>query len=251
MPGLNLLIDMLDTLDASTSSADTWQRLVGLYEGAGASFFVLGELDQATGEIIFLQSTMNRPWLDHWVDRNYANVDPHCPKKGIPPKKLETVTTLHSKRNLWPVDSDPKQRIFFDELAEAGYHGASSIPCPLGDTSRVRLVAFGAGAGDEGFMRSPIFHTLSLLAPVAALRGAQLEGRHPDIFIKAGPKLSTRERDVLSLLASGQLNARIAERLKITEPTVRKHVTSARIKLGCATREQAVAVAVSRGLISL
>src|SRR5262249_4937621 len=44
--------------------------------------------------------------------------------------------------------------------------------------------------------------------------------------------LSARERDVLMLLAEGLSNRRIAERLSISETTVRHHLTSIFAKLG-------------------
>ncbi|WP_392665079.1 response regulator transcription factor [Amaricoccus sp. B4] len=77
-----------------------------------------------------------------------------------------------------------------------------------------------------------------------------MERKDPQVFVDRRPRLTARERDVLCLLANGHLNARIAERLGISEPTVRAHMISARRKLGCATREQAVAVAITLGLIS-
>jgi len=44
--------------------------------------------------------------------------------------------------------------------------------------------------------------------------------------------LSTRERDVLALMAEGRSNVGIGRRLWITEPTVEKHVSSILTKLG-------------------
>ncbi|MGP4101441.1 helix-turn-helix domain-containing protein [Nonomuraea sp. KM90] len=44
--------------------------------------------------------------------------------------------------------------------------------------------------------------------------------------------LSTREREVLSLMAEGRSNAGIARRLWVTEGTVEKHVRSILTKLG-------------------
>ncbi len=63
--------------------------------------------------------------------------------------------------------------------------------------------------------------------------------------------LSTRQREVLSLLAEGMMSARIAETLGISEAAVAQHFAKARKALGANTREHALALAMSRGLISL
>jgi pimeloyl-ACP methyl ester carboxylesterase/DNA-binding CsgD family transcriptional regulator len=59
--------------------------------------------------------------------------------------------------------------------------------------------------------------------------------------------LSSREREVLSLIAEGLANAEIAERLGISEKTVRNHVSNVFDKLGVWTRAQAIVFARDRG----
>jgi len=66
-----------------------------------------------------------------------------------------------------------------------------------------------------------------------------------------GLQLSPREREILNLLAAGLGNKQIAWQLKISEHTVKFHVTSIFNKLNVSSRAQAVAVGVRRGLIIL
>jgi DNA-binding NarL/FixJ family response regulator len=63
--------------------------------------------------------------------------------------------------------------------------------------------------------------------------------------------LSAREKEVLMLLAKGRRNQTIATELKITEGTVKHHVSSILDKLGVADRTEAVAVAINRGIIRI
>jgi DNA-binding NarL/FixJ family response regulator len=63
--------------------------------------------------------------------------------------------------------------------------------------------------------------------------------------------LTRREIDVLDLLAEGLPNKRIAERLHISDQTVKFHVASIYAKLGAANRTDAVRRAVRRGLLTL
>jgi DNA-binding NarL/FixJ family response regulator len=59
--------------------------------------------------------------------------------------------------------------------------------------------------------------------------------------------LSSREREVLALITQGLGNAQIAERLSISEKTVRNHVSNLFDKLGVWTRAQAMVFAIERG----
>lgn len=63
--------------------------------------------------------------------------------------------------------------------------------------------------------------------------------------------LTERELDVLRLLASGASNRRIAQRLGITENTVKAHVAAVLAKLDAATRTEAVTNALRAGLLML
>ena len=63
--------------------------------------------------------------------------------------------------------------------------------------------------------------------------------------------LTPRENEVLQMLASGLGNKEIAAKLNISEHTVKFHVASILGKLGAATRTEAVALGIRRGLVLL
>jgi DNA-binding NarL/FixJ family response regulator len=68
---------------------------------------------------------------------------------------------------------------------------------------------------------------------------------------RGGPfDLTTREREVLGLVAAGRTNRQIAEDLFITEKTAGVHVSNILGKLGVERRTEAAAIAHQRGLIS-
>jgi DNA-binding NarL/FixJ family response regulator len=63
--------------------------------------------------------------------------------------------------------------------------------------------------------------------------------------------LTARERGVLQHIAGGNRNRDIADRLFISEETVKVHVKHIMEKLGASDRTEAVAIAVRRGIIQL
>ena len=65
--------------------------------------------------------------------------------------------------------------------------------------------------------------------------------------IAALDELTAREREVLELVARGSDNSKIANRLKISEKTVRNHVSLIFGKLGVNSRAEAVARARDAG----
>ncbi len=59
--------------------------------------------------------------------------------------------------------------------------------------------------------------------------------------------LSSRERQILALIAEGLSNTEIAERLAISEKTVRNHTSNLFDKLGVWSRAQAIVFARDHG----
>ena len=74
---------------------------------------------------------------------------------------------------------------------------------------------------------------------------------YPPVYQRAAdafPALTTREREVLELIAQGLDNAQIAARLDLSEKTVRNNITHIFDKIGVENRSQAIVLARESGL---
>jgi len=63
--------------------------------------------------------------------------------------------------------------------------------------------------------------------------------------------LTSRESEVLQLVAKGYTNARIAQKLGISKRTVRFHLGNIFARLGVSNRTEAVVEAIRRGLVEM
>jgi DNA-binding NarL/FixJ family response regulator len=89
----------------------------------------------------------------------------------------------------------------------------------------------------------------SLFSPEIAARLMQFFASfEPASRTELFPELTEREREILSLIADGQTNAEIAEKLVISMKTVRNHVSNIFSKLQVADRAQAAIRAREAGL---
>ncbi|WP_432018072.1 response regulator [Streptomyces sp. 1222.5] len=118
-------------------------------------------------------------------------------------------------------------------------------------------------AGASGFLLKDIrpaelVDAIRLTARGDALLAPTVLSRVLDRFLRTTPDpvpppslrdLSGREREVLTLIGQALSNAEIAERLRLSEATVKNHVTAVLRKLGLRDRVQAVVAAYDNGLV--
>ena len=142
-------------------------------------------------------------------------------RRGIPARVLVLTT--------YDTDSDVLSAI---EAGATGYL--------LKDAPRAELVrAVRAAANGEAVLAPSV--AARLMSRVRAPAGRGVRGEEP---------LSTRELEVLELVAAGHTNKEAAARLFISEATVKTHLLHIYAKLGVSDRAAAVAEGFNRGLLT-
>jgi DNA-binding NarL/FixJ family response regulator len=89
-----------------------------------------------------------------------------------------------------------------------------------------------------------------IVVPGSVLRGLLgRDGRLARVTPKTAPLLTVRERQILELLVQGKTGPQIARALTVSPATVRTHIGNLLSKMGVHSRLQAVAYALSRGMV--
>lgn len=159
---------------------------------------------------------------------------------------------------IWDLGWEPEESLnLLHELAADTMEGNLRFVALLPEVDQVPAIA---SAGVQGLLLRNISSEQLLAAVTAAAN--DLVVLDPEIMaalLPAGPleemtpveELTPREREVLQLLAEGLANKAIAQRLEISEHTVKFHVNAIMSKLGVQSRTAAVVRATRLGLILL
>lgn len=150
------------------------------------------------------------------------------------------------------------------DLQMPGLNGIEATSRILAEFPEARIIVLTTYSGDVQVLRA-----LKAGARAYILKGhdrelvetihAVMQGRKripPEIAAELAEhaiddELSAREIEVLGLIAAGNSNKQIADRLFIAEATVKSRITNILSKLGANDRAHAVTIAVKRGIIEL
>jgi DNA-binding NarL/FixJ family response regulator len=149
------------------------------------------------------------------------------------------------------------------QLADAGERGPRVLILTTFDLDEYVFDALRAGA--SGFLLKDVtaerlFDAVRVVAAGEALLAPAITRRLISEFTRLRPvsgappsaavgALTPRETEVLRLVAEGLSNPEIAQRLVVTEETVKTHVSRILAKLGLRDRTQAVVAAYESGLV--
>lgn len=224
----------------NTSSRDDLQHLIETLRSVyGVDHVVYHAVNLAGSPYAAL--TYSNEWVDHYLDAALHRVDP------VVQTAWRRFHPLDWKRLDW---SAPASRRFLRDAIEAGV-GNQGYSLPIrGPDGQFALFTVNQTSGDDLWRKFTEENARDMLLISHYFHQKVLEIEN--VAEKApGRDLSPRERDALTYLACGLGRGQVAERLQISEHTLRVYVDSARFKLGALNTTHAVALAVSGGAIHI
>ena len=137
----------------------------------------------------------------------------------------------------------PSEAAYIRGLEKWGMVDGIGIPA-YGSAARVGFVGLGGPLKPDGFETADL-DLVRIAAETSYLRYCELIVAEADDL----PRLSTRELDVLHLMAQGKSNAAIARDLELGQETVDTYVRRIFTKLNVSDRTSAVVKGVTRGFV--
>jgi DNA-binding CsgD family transcriptional regulator len=189
----------------------------------------------STDVVVF--SMIPGEWFARYDAEKYEEIDP------LAEKVVHSRLPFEWEKTIAPMDLTRRQKRFVGELREASMFDGVTVPIH-GPFGQVNGVSFMRGR-KRGVSPSDLH-----MGRVMAVQFHQAYTAIEDAGgTEPGSPLTPRERDVLLRLVEGLNNVEAAERLGISEHSIKFHVQNVCKKLGVNSRVAAVVKAIRLGLI--
>jgi len=234
-------VNLLDALDHAGNPDECWRAGSDWLAASGVRWCMYtytAERWEPGGPQRIRYCSLPAAWDEHYKAEAFFRVDPaipHC-AQSVTPMVTGIAPPARRPGSAWRL---------WDDARTMGFGGGIAIPLRLPGSQLGGFSLLTDMAGEEFLAWHANYgRWITLAAHAIDQRLLTLTG-----VPALPPRLSPRERECLTWLALGLRNARIAEKLGISRPTVELHLGNARRKLNARTREQAVARAIAFGLL--
>lgn len=228
----NAAFDFIDSLEQQTEPEALVDSFEDLIRKLGMTYFMVGNPSQpgVARDDRLIATNWPQEWFNHWSNQRYLFVDP-------------VVKRLLSSREpvRWSPSHGGVDRAGARILEEASeYRMPAGFAVPV--YNREGLVVAVSMATEHYELDRRDEYALYLAS--IYFHGKLEALRTQDMPPQRAPRLTPRERECLTWVASGKTDWEISQILTIAEQTVHEYVQNALIKLNATTRAQAVAIAI-------
>lgn len=197
-------------------------------------YHIVGDTGREYGAL-----TYDPDWVQHYISNRYFRIDP------VVSQALRSFGPLDWRTLDW--SGQDARRLLGEAVDEGVGKQGLSVPVrgPSGQFALFTVTSYANDTSWDSFQRERTGE-LILAAHYIHDRASQIMGTAAPV---RPTELSPRERDVLSLLSIGQSRTQVADKLRISEHTIKAYLDSARAKLGAMNATHAVSLALHQGLI--
>lgn len=243
----NLLIDTADKLAEARDGDAAWDAISTVATRLRATAVNAGVFVTGTGSIAWMRSTMNPLWLEEYAGDALHEVDPllKASMAGEPPR----IYDVEFQQRLGLPDS--RYRQLHGSMMGYGYRYMLTHSWQHGPENKCLVLSC---EDDPTHLFGP--GTARAFSAVASMLSCRMEPpgagtSEARAFGTSWQMLDPREAEILSRLAQGMTEDDIAERVGLSEADVLRVIASAAGKMRAGSRDEALALAVLRGLLTL
>lgn len=243
----NLLIDTADTLAQARDGEDAWAGVNAVAGRLNANAVNAGVFLRGTESIAWMRSSMKPGWLEEYAGAGLADTDPllRASMAGAPPALYDVAARMPDR------SGDARMRRLHARMLEHGYRYMLTHAWFEGPQNKCLVLSceddpadlFGPGTA-RAFSAVSAMLSYSVHPPGADNPAARAFGSE-------WRALTQREADVLAWLAGGLSEDAIADRIGRDRTEVSRVIFAASAKMRAESRDQAIALAMMRGLLAL
>ncbi len=246
----NFLIDLMDRLRDSSSPDACWSIGARAFRDCGSAYLTVGTAPSHAPSSISIRSTTPEALMRDYIAQRMSLADPWmrlCAGSASPAE-------IAVERSASTPDENGRCRLarLFDAH---GIRHAMLLPAYAGNRPGGFVIYADSADAAHAMASEHMQGRLRLLAAVlAAYYRPEIDAHQSGVAVghyQVNDLLSAREREALKWLATGLRTAQIAARMRIEPVTVNKHFYCAIRKLKARTREQALALALRDGLLTI
>lgn len=233
--------DFCADISLPTTVDELWAVATSYYADQGVDGLLYADVKPHGTTLL---TSLGTDWTDHYTESEYITVDPfflYCCNSyaamNIGPDCVPDHNYMSDKEKQFIMDASDTGMI-------AGFSSPIRLRTQLGLTGWSFLSSHGRRHIDN--LRRENENELRLIGALIHQHIAELNTASIGTV-----ELTEREIEVLQWTANGLRTAMIAAKMKLRPVTVEFHLRNARDKLNAKTRDQAVALALVRGLIML
>lgn len=230
---------LINILQQARDRSELQQAVHKLRDHLGVEHVIYHSVNRS--EEPYAALTYDQAWVERYLEKDYARIDPVV--QGC----FQRFHPVDWKQLDW---SGKASKNFLGEAISAGV-GNQGFSVPIrGPSGQFAMFTVSARERDESWAKfaDEKLSDLLLVSHFMNQKVLEFEG---DQDQQLSRQLSPREIDALSQLAIGQSRGQAAEKLGISEHTLRVYIEAARLKLGAQNTTHAVALALSQGLVIL
>jgi DNA-binding CsgD family transcriptional regulator len=245
------VFDLLDNLESSSCSQTAWDHCLSFYQANGIqevaySYTNAGLTPKDEGAGYTFLENLPKWWMERYFAESLYLHDP-CVDIVLNNARPQYVGSDFEKT--WPRKLTPQNVQFLNDALDAGLRTGLSMSLRMPSEPQFAAMTLATTMPRAEFESITREHELRLL-----LAAYYFDNHVQSLLVVerlGDARLTQREKDCLRWIAMGLKRERIAEKMRVTTPTVDFHIQNARRKLGAKTREQALALALKARLIHL